>query len=196
MAGIPILTHLGLDHFIGADAGEVRLNGKLLPGLLQSMTIRSAMRTDGAQFVSGAQRTQPMGFEPAAVRLVLELTSEPSSFVAIGDQVAAMLGKPAAGGADDTCYGKVKTLSLLHTAVDAFGAPVQYRLTNKHTLARAIREVWFTGFETAEGNEDTVMATLEFTQVESPSFDKLAVEAAKAAPAGSFPSLSDEDLPV
>jgi hypothetical protein len=196
VAGIPILTHLGLDHFIGADAGEVRLNGDLLPGLLQSMSIRSAMRTDSAQFVSGAQRTQPMGFEPATVRLLLELTSEPSSFFSIADQVSALTGGAAQAGPDNTCYGKAKALSLLHTAVDFSGNPVQYRLTNRHTLARAIREVWFTGFETSEGHEDTVTATLEFTQIESPSFEKLAVEAAQQAPTGDFAPLADEDLPA
>jgi hypothetical protein len=41
-----------------------------------------------------------------------------------------------------------------------------------------------------------VTATLEFTQIESPSFEKLAVEAAQQAPTGDFAPLADEDLPA
>ena len=197
---IPVFSTLGLDHLIGEDAGELRLDGVLLPGILQRMSIGGVLHVDRARMVSGAMRSQPIGFEVPTVRLTLALTSDPPGFFSGATQVANLIasGSLSDAEAENTCYGKAGLLERLHRAVGLDGNPIARRISNPHVNQRGIAEVWFTGLITSEAHGDVIMADVEFEQVEGPSFDDMRLAAVAGAPAdlgGAAAALADDVVP-
>ena len=183
------MMFLGLDHFVGKDAGEIRLNGELLPGHLQSLSISGGLELDSARMADGSLNTQPVGYSPKKVNISLVLTSDPPGLVSF--QVIA-------GGYDQPhiSYGKAKLLDSLAERLDDDGNPIKWRLANPHTAARGIKEVWLTGLTTSEGHDDTVLVGIELTQVEVKGLAEAAGAGASQQNAqNNTLSLVDGDLP-
>ena len=129
---------------ITAEAGEIKLNDTLLPGVFQSMEISGSLRIDEKKVPgSSGKRKQPLGYEDASVSLSLKLLTDDAS----------------------TCYEKAGVLTGLFHNVDNKAKPYVYRIVNRHLLKWNIREVLFKELRTSEDNRrDTISATLEFTE--------------------------------
>ena len=185
MAAIPNFLRVGLDHFIGEDAGEIRLDGRLLPGVLQGLQIRGALKTDRAGSLFGGDTDQPLGFKAAVMFAQLTLPSD-----------GGFLG-PALGGSVSTCYDKLKELRRIFTEVDDDINAKPHAISNIHAEAFGIRQVWFSELDSTEADGDTITARLRLTQKSPPDFEQLRRDRteleADLATAGI--DLADEDLP-
>jgi hypothetical protein len=129
---------------ITAEAGEIKLNDTLLPGVFQRMEIGGSLRIDEKKVPgSSGKRKQPLGYEDAEVRLALILLTDENS----------------------TCYEKAGVLTGLFHNLDNKAKPYVYRIVNRHLSKWDIREVLFKELRTSEDNRrDTIAATLEFAE--------------------------------
>jgi hypothetical protein len=129
---------------ITAEAGEIKLNDALLPGIFQSMEITGSLRIDEKKVPgSSGKRKQPLGYEDASVTLYLKLLTDEAS----------------------TCYEKAGALTSLFHNVDNAAKPYVYRIVNRHLSKWNIREVLFKELRTSEDNRrDSIAATLEFAE--------------------------------
>lgn len=181
---VPNFLRVGLDHFNGEDAGEIRLDGKPLPGFLQRMTIRGKLKTDRASVLFGSEKEQPLGFQAAVIHIELALPSD-----------GGFLG-PALGGAVSTSYDKLAALQGVFAEVDTDVNAKLHRITNAHVNARGIREVWFTELSSEEGHNDVITARITLTQKEPPDFKQLRGQQAQAAGVDVGIALPDLDFPT
>lgn len=147
--------NIGLDHFIGEDAGEVRLDGAALPGVLQRMDIRGRLKVDKAEGLTGGGKSQPLGFQAATIFIELILPSDAGG---------------AFFGGSSTCYDKLGELNGVFTAVDVTTSAKLHRISNSHANARGIEEVWFMGLDSEEAHNDTITARITLEQKEPPDF--------------------------
>ena len=157
---MPNFLRIGLDHFIGEDAGEIRLGGQLLPGVMQAMQVRGALKTDRASSLFGGDTDQPLGFKAAVIFIELTLPSD-----------GGFLGS-ALGGSVSTCYDKLKELRRKYTEVDDDLNAKLHDITSIHADAYGIRQVWFSALDSSEAHGDTITARLRLTQKSPPDFEK------------------------
>ena len=176
--GVPNFARIGLDHFIGEDAGEIRLDRDSLPGILQRMTIRAKLRLDTAGSLFGEEKKQPTGFTGARVFVTLALPSGGS-----------FLG-PALGGSVETCYDLLEALNEWFRAVDGDGNAKIWQISNAQISARGIKEVWFSTLESSEAHRDVIIASLEFTEPDPPKFG------AELGLTSALEALADGDIPA
>jgi hypothetical protein len=128
--------------------GEVRLGGEALPGILVSLSIDGKVRYDQQKVDghSGKSKT-PQGWEDQTVKIVLDLLTDDS-----GD-----------------CYDKLSGISPFFKGPDDHANPQIYALINRHAGIRGIRKVIFDKLESTEtSSEDTIRATLSFTEHRPP----------------------------
>ena len=132
------------DGYLTFDDGRVQLGDDYVDGVLKSMNIRGEVRFDEVEQegLSGKTRV-PCGWEDAAIVLVVELLSD----------------------ADSTCYEKLEELNALFKNYDRSIDPLVYDIRNAHANARGVWEVYFSGLESNETDEeDVIQATLAFTE--------------------------------
>ncbi len=126
------------------DDGEVRLGGELLPGVLKYLSIRNQVRFDEAEQdgLSGKTKT-PLGWEDAAVVVIVELLTDSSS----------------------TCYDKLAMLDAAFRGHDSKGNPLVLDVVNAHLRARGVDQVVFSGLDSSETDrEDVISANLSFVE--------------------------------
>ena len=118
---MPNFLRVGFDHFIGADAGEIKLNGNLLPGFLQRLSVRAKLKTDRAGTIFGGAKEQPLGFQAAVLHIELALPSDAGgSFF----------------GGESTCYDKLAELEAVFAAVDGDVNAKLHTISNAHANAQ------------------------------------------------------------
>lgn len=126
------------------EDGEVRLAGELLPGVLKYLSVRDQVRFDEAEQdgMSGKTKT-PLGWEDAAVVVIVELLTDSSS----------------------TCYDKLAVLDAKFRGHDSKGNPLVLDVVNAHLRARGVDQVVFSGLDSSESDQDDViLVNLSFTE--------------------------------
>lgn len=183
---MPNFLRIGLDHFIGEDAGEIRLDGRLLPGVMQGMQIRGGLKTDRASTLFGGDSDQPLGFKAAVIFVDITLPSDGGFF------------GPALGGSVSTCYDKLKELRRIYEEVDNDLNAKLHDIINVHAEAYGIKQVWFSELDSSEGHGDTITARLRLTQKVPPNFEKLRQQRTvlESDLATDGIDLADEDAPL
>ncbi|SBW07329.1 conserved hypothetical protein [uncultured Desulfovibrio sp.] len=130
------------------EDGEIRLGGEAVPGLLASLKVDGKVRFDSQKVdgASGKSKT-PQGWEDCEVQVTVALLTDEES----------------------DCYTKAAALEALFRSPDKKANPQIFTITNKHVLARGVRQVVFSKLETAESNRtDDITATLGFTEHRPP----------------------------
>lgn len=130
------------------EDGQVRLNGTEVPGLFGALSIKGAVRFD-EQKVDGqsGKRKIPQGWEDADISLTLYLLTDESG----------------------TCYDKVESLSRIFQSQDGKANPQIFTVTNRHLLARSVRQVVFSRLDTTEATgSDEIQASLAFVEHRPP----------------------------
>lgn len=130
------------------EDGQVRLNGALLPGILAELRINGKVRFD-EQAVDGqsGKCKIPQGWEDAVINLTLYLLTDETG----------------------TCYDKVASLSSVFQSQDGRANPHIFTVANKHLLARSVRRVVFSTFDTIESTgSDEIRASLAFVEHRPP----------------------------
>lgn len=130
------------------EDGVVRIDGEELPGILSSVRVSCAVRFDeqSVDQASGKKKT-PQGWEDADISLSLYLTTDASG----------------------TCYEKLDTLNGFFKKTDGKANPTIFTVTNRHLLARGIRQVVFSKLDSAESmRTDDIRASLAFVEHNPP----------------------------
>ena len=164
------------------EHGEVRLDNELVPGILQNLRVSGKVRFDEQKVDGGSgKKKTPQGWEDCEIAVSLILTNDE----------------------DSSCYDKLQKLSEMFNAPDDKANPKVMAVTNRHLLARGVRRVVFSRFDTTEADStDEIMASLGFAehnppsvrteqaQAKSPTPQELAEAAAEKA-AGEEPTPED-----
>lgn len=134
-----------MPQLITTDAGQVKVAGVILPGVFESLEISGAAQLDQVEIKGKKERvTQAVGYDPARVRLTLNLLP------------------PEEGG---DCAAQVTELQKMFRKTPEQQKPGVYQLVNKHTAARNISEVIFSGLQTWEDNKsDKMLVICEFME--------------------------------
>ena len=130
------------------EDGIVQLGGEEVPGILRTLTVEGKVRFDEQQVdqASGKKKT-PQGFEDTDVMIGLVLITDD----------------------DSTCYEKLETVSGMFRSVDDKANPKIYAVTNKHLLARGVRQVVFSKLQSSENDStDEITVTLGFVEHNPP----------------------------
>lgn len=130
------------------EDGVVAVNGEELPGILNDIRVSCSVRFDEQKVdnASGKKKT-PQGWEDADISLSLYLTTDDTG----------------------TCYDKLDTLNGYFKKTDGKANPTIFTVTNKHLLARGVRQVVFSKLDSAENMKtDDIRATLAFLEHNPP----------------------------
>ncbi|MDD2966759.1 MAG: hypothetical protein PHN64_04610 [Desulfovibrionaceae bacterium] len=130
------------------EDGLIQLGGKELPGFLEELRVDGKVKFD-EQAIDGAsgKKKTPQGWEDADISATLYLAT---------DQ-------------DGTCYDKLTALAGFFQQPDAKANPQMYTVTNRHLLARGVRQVIFSRLESAENMQtDEIRASLAFVEHRPP----------------------------
>lgn len=159
--------------FLTFEHGEVRLDNELVPGILQNLRVSGKVRFDEQKVDGGSgKRKTPQGWEDCEVSFSLILTNDEAS----------------------SCYDKLLELNRMFNQADGKANPKVLAVTNRHLLARGVRQVVFSRFQSSESDRtDEITATLGFqehnppiirterAQAKSPTPQELAEQAAAKA---------------
>ena len=132
--------------------GEIRLGGKLLPGVLKRQSIASWVRFDDAEEegLSGTTK-KVMRWEDGDIWFEMALLSD----------------------FDTDCYEKLSRIHKIFKAADIGQNPRVYDVVNAHAAARGIDRVIFSGLDSTETDKDDVIkATLSFREHNPPVRDR------------------------
>lgn len=141
------------------EDGVVRLGDTEIPGILKELRVDGKVRFD-TQKVDGAsgKKKTPQGFEDQDVLV---------SMVLINDEAGM-------------CYDKLETVAGLFRKIDAKANPQIYTVTNRHLLARGVRQVVFSKLQSAESDEsDEITISMGFVE-HNPPVVKVEKAAAKS----------------
>jgi hypothetical protein len=144
------------DGTLTIEHGEVRLNNKIVPGILKSMNVRNSVRMDKAKQdpMSGKIKTS-FGWEDADISIEMQLVSDDHLQPAPQGDTAAGLN----------CYEKLAELNAIFKDKNSAKRPKVYEVANVHLQARGIDKVVFARLYSEETNEnDVIPATLLFTE--------------------------------
>ena len=159
------------------EDGNVTLGDTLLPGILVSQQIGCAVKIDTAQVEGQAKKTQtPLEWDNASISLCLDLLTDDATDDSVGPQMESM-------GTD--CYQKLFNLNRIFKGKDDGRAQI-YRVNSRHTHARGLDQVIFSGLDSDESDQDDVIrVTLTFVEYLPP---KQAQQAAGIAGSGTAPA--------
>lgn len=130
------------------EDGIVTLDGTELKGILQKVDVRTAVRFDEAKVdgASGKKKT-PAGFEDSKVDV---------SMILLTDE-------------DSDCYEKLEEINHIFKGIDKNTNPKIFTVTNRHLLARGIREVVFANLDSSENSStDEIFISLQFVEHNPP----------------------------
>lgn len=141
------------------EDGVVTLGDTDIPGILKELRVDGKVRFD-KQKVDGAsgKKKTPQGFEDQDIMLSMILMTDETG----------------------TCYDKLEVVSGLYQKIDDKANPQIYTVTNRHLLARGVRQVVFSKLQSAESDADDEM-TISMGFVEhNPPVVKVEKAAAKS----------------
>lgn len=130
------------------EDGIVTLDGTELKGILQRLDVKTAVRFDEAKVdgASGKKKT-PAGFEDSEVDV---------SMILLTDE-------------DGDCYEKLEEIDHIFKGIDKNTNPKIFTVTNRHLLARGIREVVFANLASSESSRsDEINISLQFIEHNPP----------------------------
>ncbi len=130
------------------EDGIVTLDGTELKGILQKVDVRTAVRFDEAKVdgASGKKKT-PAGFEDSEISI---------SMILLTDE-------------DSDCYEKLEEINHIFKGIDKNTNPKIFTVTNRHLLARGIREVVFANLDSSENSStDEIFISLQFVEHNPP----------------------------
>ncbi len=130
------------------EDGLIRLGDTELPGILTELRVDGKVRFDTQKKdgSSGKKKT-PKGFEDSDVMVSMLLLTDSES----------------------QCYEKLEQVSGLFRKIDSKANPQVYTVTNRHLLARGVRQGGFSKFQSAENNStDEIRVTLGFVEHNPP----------------------------
>lgn len=130
------------------EDGLIQLGGEELPGFLEELRVDGKVKFD-EQNVDGAsgKKKTPQGWEDADIMATLYLTTDDAG----------------------TCYDKLDKLAAMFRKPDSKANPQVLTITNRHLLARAVRQVIFSRLESAENMQtDEIRASLAFVEHRPP----------------------------
>ncbi len=130
------------------EDGIVTLDGTELKGILQRLDVKTAVRFDEAKVdgASGKKKT-PAGFEDSKVDV---------SMILLTDE-------------DGDCYEKLEEINHIFKGIDKNTNPKIFTVTNRHLLARGIREVVFANLDSSENSStDEIFISLQFVEHNPP----------------------------
>lgn len=142
---LPTEHNMGLLTF---EDGIVTLDGTELKGILQRLDVKTAVRFDEAKVdgASGKKKT-PAGFEDSKVDV---------SMILLTDE-------------DGDCYEKLEEINHIFKGIDKNTNPKIFTVTNRHLLARGIREVVFANLDSSENSStDEIFISLQFVEHNPP----------------------------
>lgn len=126
------------------EDGLIKLGDTELPGILTELRVDGKVRSDEQKKdgASGKKKT-PKGFDDADVMASMLLLTDSES----------------------QCYEKLEQVSGLFRKIDKKANPQVYTVTNRHLLARGVRQVVFSKLQSAESNgDDEIRVTLGFVE--------------------------------
>ena len=141
------------------EDGVVKLGDAEFPGILRSLSVSGYVRFDEQEVdnASGTVKT-PLGFEDADIFM---------SFVLLTDE-------------ESDCYEKLEKASAIFREVDDKANPKVFSVANRHLLARGIRQVVFSRFQSSENDRmDEIHLSLGFVE-HNPPIVKTEKEQAKS----------------
>lgn len=130
------------------EDGLIRLGDTELPGILTELRVDGKVRFDQQKKdgSSGKKKT-PKGFEDSDVMVTMLLLTDSES----------------------QCYEKLEQVSGLFRKIDGKANPQIYTVTNRHLLARGVRQVVFSKLQSSENNStDEIRVTLGFIEHNPP----------------------------
>lgn len=130
------------------EDGLIRLGDTELPGILTELRVDGKVRFDEQKKdgSSGKKKT-PKGFEDSDVMVTMLLLTDSES----------------------QCYEKLEQVSGLFRKIDDKANPQVYTVTNRHLLARGVRQVVFSKLQSSENNgSDEIRVTLGFVEHNPP----------------------------
>lgn len=157
---------------LSVEDGIVSLDGEELDGIVQYIKIDNKVRFDEAKVdgASGKKKT-PQGFEDASISIDLLLLTDDNG----------------------TCYDKLGVLNGIFLGIDDTANPKIYTITNKHLLARGVREVVFSSLSSSENSRtDEISASLKFVE-HNPPIIRLEESQAKSPTAKELEELALEE---
>ncbi|HJB64999.1 MAG TPA: hypothetical protein H9768_01770 [Candidatus Mailhella merdavium] len=130
------------------EHGEVRLDNELVPGILQNLRVSGKVRFDEQKVDGGSgKKKTPQGWEDCDITFSLILTNDE----------------------DSSCYDKLQTLAGMFNAPDDKANPKVMAVTNRHLLARGVRQVVFSRFDSSETDRtDEITVSLGFAEHNPP----------------------------
>jgi hypothetical protein len=144
------------------EDGEIHLAGELVPGIFSNLRVDGKVRFDEQKIdgSSGKKKT-PVGFDDCGVVMTLVLLTDESA-----------------------CYDKLARINAMFKSVDDKANPKVLDVTNRHLLARGVRQVVFARLESAEDTRtDEIKVTLGFTEHNPPIIRAEAAQAKTPTPA-------------
>ena len=134
--------------FLTFEHGEVRLDNELVPGILQNLRVSGKVRFDEQKVDGGSgKKKTPQGWEDCDITFSLILTNDE----------------------DSSCYDKLQTLAGMFNAPDDKANPKVMAVTNRHLLARGVRQVVFSRFDSTETDRtDEITVSLGFAEHNPP----------------------------
>lgn len=130
------------------EDGLIKLGDTELPGILTELRVDGEVRFDKQKKdgASGKKKT-PKGFEDSDVMVSMLLLTDSES----------------------QCYEKLEHISGLFRRIDQKANPQIYTVTNRHLLARGVRQVVFSKLQSAENNsDDEIRVTMGFVEHNPP----------------------------
>ena len=157
------------------EDGEIRLAGELVPGIFSTLRVDGKVRFDEQQVdgSSGKKKT-PKGFEDCTISMGLFLETDDLS----------------------TCHDKLAQVNTMFKSVDGQANPKVLDVTNRHLLARGVRQVVFSRLESAEDTyTDEIRATLGFVEHNPPIIRTEKAQAKTPTPAELAEQAANEAAP-
>lgn len=129
---------------IGDDAGQLLLDGELLPGLFDGVDVEGSLDVDQQQ-VPGASDTsrQVQGYKPAAIVFKFTLPTDDES----------------------SCFEKLELLTSRFKRTGDGAEPMIRRIVSEHTARWGIEQVIFISLRSSDDSKtDTLKAELRFEE--------------------------------
>ena len=158
------------------EHGEVRLDNELVPGILQNLRVSGKVRFDEQKVDGGSgKKKAPQGWEDCDITFSLILTNDE----------------------DSSCYDKLRKLSEMFNAPDDKANPKVMAVTNRHLLARGVRRVVFSRFDSTEADRtDEITVSLGFAEHNPPIVRAEQAQAkSRGFPRGNRPTRSGRKHP-
>lgn len=130
------------------EIGNIKLNGKLVPGVLESLDVLEELVIDEEEVKGRSGKVkQVKGYTDGTMQVKVVLNTDENT----------------------TCYEKLQTLQGIFRKTDSQAKPIIYEIVNKHVNTRNIHKVLLNSMKSAEDNSssDTINVSISFVEYAS-----------------------------